>query len=187
MSNGMYWDAKTPEIQQRILRILERDGRGFNELLTELGIARQTLSLYLKRLVHDGWIMRHKQGRRVLYSLVASHPEVQRMLGSVSTERLRIRGRVRLDGLDEEDYVKQWIHSLKFPLLNILNDYLALSRGIGDPERIRRLVEAHASDLTEVSIYYGELMVKRIRGGTLDPGKIVKVRDRLQKELMDYG
>lgn len=55
-----------------------------------------------------------------------------------------------------------------------------------EDERISRYIEAHISDLVEVTKYYGEFMIKMIGTGTLDYDKMWKAVDKLQRGVTTY-
>ena len=181
MVDRQKWNAKNSSRQQSILRILEEKACNFTELHSKLGWGKQTLNLYLKELLHKSWVTREKRGRKVIYSLIDYNSEVQEMLRG---RPVIIKGRVQLNSLDEGEYIREWIHTLTFALLNIIKDYLALGKNPQDDVKINRYIEAHISDLAEVTKYHGELMTKMIGTGTLDNNRMWKAVDKLQLGIM---
>ncbi len=183
MVERVSWKAENPGLQQRILWILNEDEKCFTELYERGGWARQTLTLYLKELMKKGWVKSEKRGRKVIYSLIRSNPEVMQKL---TYRRVLTRGRVQLNSLGGERFIGHWIHSIKFALLNIIKYYIELGENQQDAERMNRDLDTHLSDLLEVTKYYGEFMAKRIRAGTLESTEIWEDMERLRLEIMDY-
>ena len=184
----MQWKAENYGRQQKILRILLEGDCYFTELKEKLergrktGWGRQTVNLYLKELTGKGWVTQKKQGRKMMYSLTPSNPGVMAMLG---LGRVIRKGQVQLSSLDEEEFIEEWIHTLKFTLLNIIKDYLAISENANNVENLTRYLEAHFSDLTEVTKYHGELMVNMMNKKTLNSAKMGTAVDNFQRELME--
>ena len=183
------WNANTPEREQKILRLLEEEDMGFEELHNKLRWSRQTLNLYLKALRKKGYIRLEEKGRRAINSLIRNNPDVARMLGwDRIPPDIRIRGRIELDKLDEEKFIEQWLNSVEFAFLNIIQDFMLIgerSEEADDNKTIRRLLAAHTQDLVEAVTFLGEVMAKRVRLGTLKPEKIWGVRNKMLKQIRD--
>ena len=94
-----------------------------------------------------------------------------------------IKGFIQLNSLNEKEFIEDEIHRLKFALLNVIKDYMSLAENPHEPEKINRYIEAHISDLTEVTMNYGELMVKMIKTEIFNADRIQKTLDMLQREL----
>lgn len=181
MVDRQQWKAEDSSRQQSILRILEEKACFFTELHFKLGWGKQTLTLYLRELSRKGWVTREKRGRKVTYSLNNSNLEVQEMLRGTP---VIIKGRVQLSSLEEGEYIKEWVHTLTFALLNIIKDYLVLGKNPQVDVKINRYIEAHMSDLSNATKYHGELMTKMIKTGTFDSDRMWKAVDKLQREVM---
>ena len=164
-----------------ILQSLEEEGRSFTELRKKVGWARQTLDLYLKALMEKGCVERREQGRRVIYSLNHHSPYVMKMLRRGRTRMLR---RVDLSMLYEEESVSMCLDSVNLSFLNILQDYMLM--GEVSEESVKNMhsfLEAHLSDLAEVTRNYGELMIDRIRSGSLKSEKIWETRNKMLSQI----
>jgi len=160
---------------------------GFEELHNKLGWSRQTVNLYLKALRKKGYIRLEEKGRRAINSLIRNNPDVARMLGwDRIPPDIRIRGRIELDKLDEEKFIEQWLNSVEFAFLNIIQDFMLIgerSEEADDNKTIRRFLAAHTQDLVEAVTFLGEVMAKRVRLGTLKPQKIWGARNKMLKQI----
>lgn len=190
------WNPNSPERQQQIIRLLEEVDMGFNELLSELNLkmkalekkqwSRQTLTLYLKALEDKKWIIHGK--KRTPYSLNRRNPEVAEMLGwNRIPPDMRIRSRIELDKLDEEQFIANWLNSVKFSFLNIIQDFMLIGAK-GEKLEIAETIEhrflpAHTQDLIDVLASYGEKMIARIKLGTFDPNRVWEARNRLLEQI----
>jgi hypothetical protein len=187
------WNASKPEREQQILRLLEESDKGFMELLELLkkggrSWARQTLSLYLENLEKKGYIKRNTKGRRVTNALVRNNPYVARMLGweRVPSYTLNIKKRIVLNELDEEGFITEWVNSLEFSFLNILQDFLLIGEAkedMGKKERLQRFLKAHIQDIIDTLTFQGEALVERVKLGKLDPKKVWQARNKLLEKI----
>ena len=191
------WRANDPKKQKAILmKLVERD-RSFTELYdilgrgTGKGWARQTLTLYLNKLVQMKCIKkvpRVKGGKRKIYSLERDHPYVMELLG-----RLRIIGTIYLAELDERELLEHWLNSIRFAFVNVVGYYIAVGKGaeevrsLGDGATlpIEKLLEEYLSDMVEVCQYGGEVLAERIRRGEFDLERVWEERDRLLEKVKD--
>jgi len=186
------WRADTPERRKTILTQLMGGEKRFTDLHraikqeSRVGWAKQTLNLYLKALVEEGCIKRVKSGKSVTYSLNRDHPYVGQVLGNVL-----VRGSIKLSELEEKSLIEEWIGSIKFNLLNILQDYMLLGTGkeelrslsSGATTPISHFIEGHLSDISEICRFYGRVLAKGIENGKLDPEKVWDERNRILKEI----
>jgi len=202
------WRAESPEREQEIFRALEEGNKNFTQLLYELEKirgkrwSRQTLTLYLRTLVKKGCIWREEHGRETVYSLITSNSYVAQMRGWPSRPGgpvVIVKQRLKMHELNEEEFVDVWISSAKFALLNIIQDFTSLGEIEGRREAgevqlgeadervkmLRHFIDAHVSDLTSITIWYGEAMVEEVRNGAFKPEKMLAVRDLLLKQIRD--
>ena len=173
--NKNVWKASDPEKRSRIVKQLIDGDKGFNEICGLVGMGRQTLNIYLKYLVQEKCIKRVRHGKYVIYSLERDHPYVLSLTG-----RVQSLGRINLSSLDAEEFLTQWISSIEFAFLNVVQDYIQLGMGVtelrsvaGGPTRpVDSFLEEHLSDMSEVCQFYGEILSDRIRCGELEPEKM---------------
>lgn len=187
------WWKNDQKRDRKIFRRLEDGSKTFGELQKMLRWGPQTLTNYLKNLTKDGCIDKKKRGRSVLYTLIRSHPYVRKMLGWdwLPGADVRVLKRVELDKLNEEEFIASWLNMVKFSFLNIMQGYLLLGQKTKEAskqetesiEKIRDFLEASVSDLADTISFNGEVMVKEIRRGKLNPDKIWKTRNKLLKEI----
>jgi predicted transcriptional regulator len=187
------WWKNDQKRDRKIFRRLEDGSKTFGELLKMLRWGPQTLTNYLKNLTEKGCIEKKKRGRSVLYTLIRSHPYVRKTLGWdwLHGADVRIHKRIQLDKLNEEQFIASWLNSVKFSFLNIIQGYLLLGKKTKEPfnketksiEKVRDFLEASVSDLADTISFNGEIMVKEIRLGKLNPKKIWKTRNKLLKEI----
>jgi hypothetical protein len=191
--NTRWWN-NNPKLEVKIFRRLEDGSKTFGELLEMLRWGPQTLTNYLKNLTAKGCIGKKKRGRRVSYTLIRSHPYVRQMLGWdwPPGANVRINKRVELDKLNEEQFIACWLHSIKFSFLNIIQAYMLLGKRTKESNRetdsirkIRSFLEASVSDLADTVSFDGEVMVKEMKLGILDPERIWEARNKLLKQTKD--
>ena len=180
------WHAVDHEKRRKILKQLVEGDKSFNELYEAVGLGRQTLNVYLQFLVHEKCIKRVRKGKYVIYSLEKNHPYVLPLL-----ERVRVLGEIDLKCLDAEGFLAQWLNSIEFAFLNVVQYYITLGVGIkevrskagGDYQPIEKPLREYLSDMNEVCQLYGEFLSERIRGGELKPERMWIVRDKLLEKL----
>ncbi len=186
------WKVDNPERRKTILMQLMSGEKRFTELYnaikqeSSVGWAKQTLNLYLKALVEEGCVKRVKIGKSVTYSLERDHPYIGQMLGNVL-----IHGRIELSKLDERSLIENWIGSIKFTLLNVIQDYMFIGRGKEELKSlssdatlpIGHFLDEHLSDMSEVCRFYGRVLAKGIGDGSLDPERVWDERNRILKEI----
>jgi len=189
------WWKNDQKRDRKIFRRLEDWSKTFGELQKMLRWGPQTLTNYLKNLTKDGCIEKKKRGRRVHYTLIRSHPYVRKTLGWdwLPGADVRVLKRVELDKLNEEEFIASWLNTVKFSFLNIIQGYLLLGQKTKEAsnqeaksiEKVREFLEASVSDLADTISFNGEVMVKEIRRGKLNPDKIWETRNKLLKEIKD--
>lgn len=186
------WKADTPERRKTILMQLMGGEKRFTELHSaikqesRIGWAKQTLNLYLKALVEEGCVKRVKSGKSVTYSLERDHPYIGQMLGNVL-----IHGRIDLLELDERSLIEEWIGSIKFTLLNVIQYYMLIGKGkeelrnrsSGATMPIGHFLEEYLSDMFGVCRFYGKVLVKGIGDGSLDSERVWDERNRILEEI----
>jgi hypothetical protein len=191
--NTSWWN-NNPKLEAKIFRRLEDDSKTFGELLEMLRWGPQTLTNYLKNLTQKGCMEKKKRGRSVSYTLIRSHPYVRQMLGWdwLPGADVRIHKRVELDKLNEEQFIACWLHSIKFNFLNIIQAYMLLGKRAKESrqetesiKKIRSFLEASVSDLADTASLNGEVMVKEIKLGILNPKRIWEARNKLLKQIKD--
>jgi len=189
--NTSWWN-NNPKLEVKIFRRLEDGSKTFGELLEMLRWGPQTLTNYLKNLTQKGCIEKKKRGRSVSYTLIRSHPYVRQMLSWdwLPGADVRIHKRVEMDKLNEEQFIACWLHSIKFSFLNIIQAYMLLgkrtkefSQETDSIRKIRSFLEASVSDLADTVSFNGEVMVKEIKRGILDPERIWEARNKLLKQI----
>jgi len=175
------WKAENLDKQKEILIKLSRGDRGFTELYNSLksSWARETLNVYLKELVRKHYIRkvpRVSGGKRKIYHLERDHPHVKEILERIGIKELyTIKSEVEL--LDD------WVKSLKFSLINIIQCYMWIGEGFkelsstgnGATIPIENLLSEHLSDLIETCKYHGEYLAEEIKIGTLDRTKVLDI------------
>lgn len=180
------WNASDPEKRKRIIKQLIDGDKGFNEICELVGMGRQTLNIYLKYLVREKYIKRVRQGKFVIYSLEINHPYVLSLLG-----RVRILGRIELQSLDAGEFIKQWISSIEFAFLNVLQCYIQIGIGSkklksvagGSTRPIEKFLEEYLMDMSEVCQFYGEFLSDKIQRGEIEPEKMWSERNQLLARL----
>jgi DNA-binding PadR family transcriptional regulator len=187
------WNATTPERRAQILRILQKQDNTFTGILRQLdklttGLGRKrwsrlTLTLYLKAMVEDGWI-KHGEKRGV-YSLNRRNHKVAKMLGIDSLSHdLRLKNRANLNEMDEEEFILDWLASLKFGFLSIIQDYMLIGKtSVGGNRKveIQQFMQAHVQNIADIIASYGEVMVKQMESGKMKEEKILKIYNELRK------
>jgi len=137
--------------------------------------------------LQDGWIDREKKGRKAIYSLNRRNPDVMSRFGSVfNLHDLRIRGRVNLYELDEQKFILDWLASIKFGFLNIIQDYMLLGKaGLNESQktRIRQFTQVHIQDIEDIIACYGEILAERVENATMREEKIWEVRNDLHRQV----
>jgi len=190
---GILWTADDPAREAAIIRVLCEGDKGFMEIFNGLklgkrGWGRQTLNLYLKELTLKGCIRRVRRGKREIYSLDVNNPYVRKVIG-----RVRIRGRVELNRLNEGEYVSDWLNSIEFAFLNVMQDYVYIGRGqkqlksLGDGRTVtvEDVLRSHLSDMVEVARIYGQLLAERIARGELDLEELWRIRDGRLRQILE--
>ena len=183
-----------PKREIQIFRQLEDGSKTFSELFNELGWGSLTLTNYLKNLVEKGYIGREERGRNVFYTLIQSNTYVRQMLNldrwPSNAADVRIQKRIVLNELDEKKFIADWINSIKFCFLNVIQDYMLLGKRMRESEKetnsvntLRRFLEGHIQDMVDTINYQGAVMAKRVRLGTLNPDRIWEVRNKLLKQI----
>jgi hypothetical protein len=174
-----YWPGRNKERERHILRLLEVRDAGFDELHERLRWSgkkwgRQTLNVYLDTLKERGLIRRKHRGRKSI-SLVRENPEVAKLLSW--NPKIRIWGRQVLDELNEHEFIEDCIDSMKFCLLNIIEDY-AVHGWV-----LEELLPSHIQDLEDTVNFYGEKMSRLIESGKYKPDRIMEVKRELLQEI----
>ncbi len=178
------WKTENPEREKEILVWLTTGDQSFTELYNSLkaessmGWSTQTLTLYLKKLVQDGCVVKVPRGKREIYQIVRDNPIVSAFLG-----RVRIKGYIDLNQLSEGELLEEWLASVKFNLINVVKGYTIMGRGIktlrsiGDGATLptEKLLEEYMSDLLGVTQFYGRILVKGVSRGRLDPEKVLVI------------
>lgn len=191
--NRTWWN-NNPKLEVKIFRRLEDGSKTFGELLEMLRWGPQTLTNYLKNLTEKGCIEKKKRGRSVFYTLIRSHPYVRQMShwDWLPGADVRIHKRIELDKLNEEQFIACWLHSIKFSFLNIIQAYMLLGKRTKESnqetesiKKIRSFLEASVSDLADTVSFDGEVMIKEIKLGILDPERIWEARNKLLKQIKD--
>jgi len=191
---GMSWKTDNVERQIIIMSILAEGDKGFNDIFGEIEFhskewGRQTLNLYLEYMVNEGYIKKVKQGKkREIYSLNREHYYVQKML-----PRRIVHGILNLKELNEEDFVKEWLNSIKFAFLNVLQDYVLIGEGnnilrdigTGEAIPIDHILTGHLSDLLDAVKFNGHILENRIKEGNMDSKKVWDVRNKLHEEIKE--
>lgn len=177
------WKTENPERDKEILIWLTTGPQSFTELYdslkaeSSLGWSTQTLTLYLKKLVQEGCVAKVPRGKREIYRIVRDSPIVSEFLG-----RIRIRGRINLNELNEEELLEEWLGSVKFSLVNVVKGYTIKGRGIkvlksisnGATLPTEKLLEEYLSDMLAVTQFYGRVLVEGVSSGRLDPEKVLE-------------
>jgi len=122
------------------------------------------------------------------YALSFSVVVVKKML-----PRRIVHHRLNLEELGEEEFIREWLSSIKFAFLNILQDYTWIGegnntlRGMGNDViiPIDHVLTSHLSDLLDVVKFNGHLLEKRIKEGNIDPKKVWDVRNKLLEEIKE--
>lgn len=188
------WGACNPEKIRKLFKILAYGSKTFGQLLKETGWGRETLNSYLENLKEDdkGNAIIEKEkpsspyGRYSLYTLIRSHPFVAQVLKwKRPHHKIKLKGRLHLERLGEEQFVTDWLNTIKFCLLNILQDSIHLGK-VKNPDVICNILENHMSDLKDTVLFYSKLMAERIRLKTLDPEKIWDEHDKLYNQIKRY-
>ena len=178
------WKAGNPERQKEILIRLCRGDSSFTEIYKSLkgGWSRQTLSLYLNDLVEKRDIKKVPRGKRMIYSLERNSPHVKELLG-----RIIIHERVELNTLSEQEFIDTWIESMKFSLLNLIQIYMQIGKGVKELRNIDTGVMVpienfqveYVSDLVGVCKYYGGHLAEGVKNGVFDSDLVWKARNDL--------
>lgn len=180
------WKAGNIDRQKEILIRLSKGDRSFTELYESLknSWARETLNVYLKSLVRKHYIRKVPRGKRNIYSLERDHPDVKELL-----ERVDIRELYKIKS--ERELIDDWIESMKFSMLNLIQYYMQIgegvktltSRGNGATVPIENFLGDYLSDLVEICKYYGEFLVVGIKMGDLDSKIVWEARNELLEEI----
>ena len=119
------WNAGNIDRQKELLIKLSKGDSSFTELYESLknSWARETLNVYLKDLVRKHYIRKVPRGKRNIYSLERDHPDVKELL-----ERVDIRELYKIKS--ERELIDDWIESMKFSLLNLIQCYMQIGEGV---------------------------------------------------------
>lgn len=177
------WKAGNINRQKELLIKLSKGDRSFTELYESLknSWARETLNVYLKDLVRKHYIRKVPRGKRNIYSLERDHPDVKELL-----ERVDIRELYKIKS--ERELIDDWIESMKFSLLNLIQCYMQIGEGVktltsrGNGAAaipIENVLGNYLSDLVEICKYYGEFLAEEIKIGDLDPKMVWEARNEL--------
>lgn len=186
-----FWKNQ-PEREVKLMTRLEDGSKTFSHLLRELKWGPQTLNVYLKNLEKKGVVERRKRGKNVFYTLIRSSPYARQMMGWkwTSDPDVRIIKRIELEELDEEQFITDWLNTMKFSFLNIIKSYVLLgekTRESNDTKKnnlnIEHFIRAHISDLEDIVTLYGEKMAEEINVGSLKPKRIMEIHNKLQKQI----
>ena len=191
---GISWKTDNVERQTMIMMILAEGNKGFDKISKDIKLhskewGRQTLNLYLENMIGKGYIKKVRQGKkREIYTLNRENYYVQEML-----PRRIVHRRLILEELGEEEFIREWLNSIKFAFLNILQDYMLIGegkdilkdRGSNEVIPIDHILTSHLSDLLDVVKVYGHLLEKRIKEGNIDPKKVWDVRNKLSEEIKE--
>ena len=128
----------------------------------------------------------YPENERKIYAVERDNPFVGELLG-----RLRIRGKVELNGLSAGEFLAVWLSSLEFAFLNVISYYIAVGRGVEEVRSIaggaslpmERLLAVSLSDMVEVCQFHGEVLSERIRRGELEPDRIWDAINQLQERM----
>ena len=121
------WNAGNIDRQKELLIKLSKGDSSFTELYESLkrGWARETLNVYLKSLVRKQYIKRVPKvpgGSRMIYFLVRDHTDVKDILERVDLRELH-------EKMSERELLDDWIESMNFSLLNIIQTYMEMGMG----------------------------------------------------------
>jgi len=177
------WNAGNRDRQKELLIKLSKGDRSFTELYVSLknSWARETLNVYLKGLVREGYIRKVPRGKRKIYSLERAHPYVIELL-----ERVDIRDLYEI--ISERELIDDWIESMKFSLLNLIQYYIQEGEGVRtlkswgngiDTIPIEHYLSGHLSDLVEICKYYGEFLADGIKYGDLNSKIVWEARNEI--------
>ena len=185
------WKPSNLERQKAILMKLWMGDLSFTELLKSLkrgkmSWSRQTLTVYLQAMIEEDRVKRVGLGKRKIYAIERDSPFVGELLG-----RLRVMGKVELNGLSAGEFLTQWLNSLEFAFMNMIPYYIAVGRGVEEVRSIaggaslpmEQLLAGYLSDMNEVCQFYGEVLSERIRRGELEPERMWDARDQLLERL----
>ena len=183
------WNPVSNEKKKRIILKLFHGDMGFTELWESLrrgtkGMAKQTLNIYLKELRQTGCVKNVQRGRWPIYSLVREHTYVDDLLKRVGFEEL-----VKIKS--ERELLDDWIESMKFSLLNLIQIYMQMGKGIeiltslgnGAFINLENLRDEYLSDLIEICQYWGDFLADGIKIGNLDPEIVWEVRNEILEEI----
>jgi hypothetical protein len=142
----------------------------------------------LKTLERKGYIASKKNGRNVTYTLVKHNPYVAKMikLPIPLPHDVRIFNHTRLDKMDEEEFIDDWLNSIKFAFLNLLREYTLLGKkntNEQNSEILRRILQVEIEDLTDIVRTYGQVLTRMVQAGTVKPARIQEIRSRMQEEV----
>jgi len=183
---GEKWNAGNIDRQKELLIKLSKGDSSFTELYDSLksGWARETLNVYLKGLVTKKYIKKVPRGKRKIYSLERGHPYVKELL-----ERVDIRELYKIKS--ERELLDDWIESMKFSLLNLIQCYMQIGEDVKKPRSrgteatvpIENFLAGYLSDLVEICKYYGEFLAVGIEMEDLDPKKVWDARNELLDKI----
>lgn len=176
------WKTDNQDRIKEILVWLTKGDQSFTQLYNSMkaegsmGWSRQTLNLYLQSLIQEGCVTKVPRGKREIYRIMRDSPIVSDFLG-----RVRIKGRINLNELDERELLEDWLSSVKFTLINVVRGYTIMGRGvkvlksIGDGATLptEKLLEEYLSDMLAVTHFYGRVLVEGVSSGRLDPDKVL--------------
>ena len=179
---GKKWNAGTEFRKQQIIRLLEGGDKSFSELHRKLrsgkhGWARATLTICLCQMLTEEHSIKKEQkkpkAKRKVYSLVKDHPQV--------AERLKWNRLIdpNLKQLDEEGFIASWLNSLKFAFAALLNDLIVIGHW-RDEKKLEDQMQSDIGDFVEFLNSNGNILVERMRLGTLKPEKLREI----QREML---
>jgi len=73
--------------------------------------------------------------------------------------------------------------ALRYPLLNVIQDYLTLSQR--DDEFIRKALDIHTSDLKISATRIGDIMLKEVKEGKFNIDKLKSTYKEVEKYLFE--
>lgn len=119
--------------------------------------------------------MKVARGKREIYRIVRDNPAVSAFLG-----RVRIKGYLNLNELNEGELLEEWLSSMKFNLINVVRGYTIMGQGIkvltsiGDGATLptEKLLDEYLSDMLGLTQFYGRVLMKGVSSGRLDPDKL---------------
>jgi DNA-binding HxlR family transcriptional regulator len=183
---GKSWNAATELRKKQIIWLLDGGDKSFSELHRKLrsgkhGWARATLTICLREMQYkEHSIKKEKKkpkGKREVYSLVKDHPQVAERLNW----NLHIDPNLQQQ-LDEEGFIASWLNSLKFAFVALLNDLTILGQW-RDEKKLEDQMQSDIENFVEFLNFNGNILVERIRLGTLKPEKLREIQREMLAEV----